>query len=201
MSTRRDHNNSSPDSLYWERRKFDLYYVAIARYIQVIAFDAYSLIDVGSSSTRLLEWFTWIPDRVALDIAPVNPTPPIRGITADFFTWEPDKTYDVAMCCQVMEHLENPEKFGRKLLKLAKRVLVSVPYKWIGNTPGHLQDPIDEAKFKSWFPVAPNYMQYVYEPFGPPRIFLYFDIERGPGFRFDQEYARQARAYRPVALP
>mgnify|MGYP001556431657 CR=1 FL=1 len=43
--------------------------------------------------------------------------------------------------------------------------MVSVPYPWLGNAPGHINDPDDEVKLEGWMGVAPNAWQVVQEPF------------------------------------
>ena len=55
------------------------------------------------------------------------------------------------LCLQVLEHLEDPETFARKLFESGRSVIVSVPYRWpAGLRPGHVQDPVDEAKLIGW---------------------------------------------------
>ncbi len=66
----------------------------------------------------------------------------------------PDASFDLVVCCEVLEHLPNPERGLRELWRISKKyVLVSVPNEPIwrmlnlsrgkyirdwGNTPGHL---------------------------------------------------------------
>jgi len=72
-------------------------------------------------------------------------------ITADFYEWEPDRKYDVALCLQVLEHLDKPKEFAQKLFQVAPIVIISVPYKWAkGACKYHVQDPINEEKILSW---------------------------------------------------
>lgn len=66
-----------------------------------------------------------------------------------------DETFDLVLCCEVLEHLEDPDAAFRELARVTRSsVLVSVPWEpvWrvlnmargrylarLGNTPGHVQ--------------------------------------------------------------
>jgi len=80
---------------------------------------------------------------------------------------------DLVICCEVLEHLEDPEKALETLSKIAnKYLLLSVPnepiwrflnmvrgahLKWFGNTPGHL----NHWSSKQFYKLASNYMQII----------------------------------------
>ena len=161
---------------YWDYRREMIYYRTLANFVRLIAFDAESLLDVGSAGCRYLEWFDWIPDRVSLDLSRPTRSPGIRSIVADFLAWTPDKRYPVITCSQVLEHVENVEAFARKLLATGDRVLISVPYKWsAGSVKGHVHDPVDESKVRRWFGCDPDYTLVVKEPFAESRLFCFFD--------------------------
>lgn len=67
----------------------------------------------------------------------------------------PDKgKFDMIVCCEVLEHMADPEKAVKNLMQYGDRFLLSVPHepiwrimniargkylKAIGNTPGHIQ--------------------------------------------------------------
>lgn len=75
--------------------------------------------------------------------------------TGNIYKIEGDSKYDLVCCCEVLEHLEEPEKALQELLRVSNRyLLVSVPREPIwrllnmargkyigdfGNTPGHIQ--------------------------------------------------------------
>ena len=85
------------------------------------------------------------------------------------------KRYDLAICLQVLEHVPQVEAFARKLFDISSSVLISVPYKWPkGNVKGHIHDPVDEAKLRSWTQRKPDYQIIVTEPFGASRLFAYY---------------------------
>jgi hypothetical protein len=182
---------------YWNARKYFLYYQAVFQYVSVIANEAQSIIDVGSASAEYIKWMPWIPSRSLLDYRiAYHPNDGIHRIETDFFKFQPDNTYDVALCCQVLEHVEDPTAFCDKLKTICNRLLVTVPYKWRGNAPGHIHDPVDEAKLRQWMRIPPNYSQVIHEPFREGRLIAYYDLEKGPGFRFDKLYVCNAIAER-----
>ncbi len=164
---------------YWELRKELVYYHTLGNFVRLIGYEADSLLDVGSAHCEYIRWFDWIPERVSLDIAYPTSGPGIRSIKADFLEWKPDKIYDVVLCMQVLEHIDDAARFAQKLLTIGKRVLISVPHKWsAGGTPGHVQDPVSQDKVDGWFGRRPDYAMTVREPFAEERLFCYYNISR-----------------------
>jgi len=65
---------------------------------------------------------------------------------------------------QVLEHLNDPAIFAKKLFKTGSTVIISVPYKWKkGLEKGHAQDPVDENMVYSWTKMRPTYSVIVEE--------------------------------------
>jgi hypothetical protein len=123
---------------------------------------------VGAWKTPIIERFSWIPVRDALDIAPPYCSPTVRGIHADFFTYAPEREYDVVLCLQVLEHLNDPASFARKLFSTGRNVVISVPFLWPeGACQYHCQDPVDHDKVRSWTGREPTYSVVINE--GPAR--------------------------------
>jgi hypothetical protein len=59
--------------------------------------------------------------------------------------------FDLVFCLQVLEHLDRPGAFLRKLLRTGSVVIVSIPYNWpFDEESDHTNDPIDEAKLLGW---------------------------------------------------
>ena len=198
-------DNTSPtgaplEKKYWNSRKNSLYYSAVYQFVSVVGEGATSILDVGSADSDFINWFQWIPDRTQLNLGFKSETPPgIKRIKADFFEWYPESRYDVVLCMQVLEHIEDIGTFCEKLKATARRLVVSVPYKWReSGTPGHVHDPVDEQKLKSWMGVSPNYDLIVREPFGPSRYIAFYDIENGPSNKFPPGYAKELILKRAV---
>ena len=183
---------------YWTRRSEMMYYRYVLEIAGELAKDATSLIDVGSHSTSIAEKFPWIRDRVALDLRKPYSSPTVRGVQADFLAYEPEKRFDFALCLQVLEHVPPVEEFAKKLLRVADRVLVSVPYKWPeGGCKYHCQDPVNEQKLAAWFGRTPDYTIVVQEPLNVSasnrRLIAYFHT---PGVPFS---LRRKRGGKPKA--
>lgn len=81
---------------------------------------------------------------------------PLQAREADVYKLPyPDDSFDLVVCCEVLEHLEDPDAGLREVARVARhRVLLSTPWEpvWramnmargkylreLGNTPGHLQ--------------------------------------------------------------
>jgi hypothetical protein len=135
---------------YWKSRKECNYYKKVLEIIQ--RYNNYeSIIDIGSANTEILKDLSF-KDKVCLDCNKLPENEGVRTIKCDFYNWIPDKKYDIVTCLQVLEHLDNPEAFAKKLFDLSdKVVIISVPYKWPkGFCKYHVQDPVSEEKLLSW---------------------------------------------------
>lgn len=193
---------------YWDKRKNSIYLRYVDYIMCALSDETKSIIDVGSRRCPYLEWFPWATERVSLDLKTPFKGPGVRSIKTDFLTWEPDKHYDVVLCLQVLEHVPPVEEFARKLLTLGRHVIVSVPYKWPETVmKGHVHDPIDKAKFLSWFPRRPDYMVVAQEPMArnpaSKRLVAYFDTERpgsGAAFRRRPQALRILSRREPVSF-
>lgn len=157
-----DHVITKPDTnSYWSSRKNILYYEVVRILASTIGADAKSILDVGSANCPYLDWFDWIDQRVSLDIENPYIADGIEAIKQDFLTWEAVEEYDVVLCLQVLEHVQDVEPFTKKLLDMGKTLIVSVPYKWDKlKTDEHIHDPVDKIKMRKWFGRDPNF-EYV----------------------------------------
>lgn len=183
------------ESAYWDKRRQMLYYKAIFQVVSVVGKEARSIIDIGSAETDYVSWFGWIGEKAQLNLGFTGQLPGVERISTDFLSWEDERTFDVALCLQVLEHVPDPAAFCDRLQRTARRLVISVPYKWGGNAPGHIHDPVDESKLQGWMGRKPNYSMIVREPFGPARLIAYYDIERGPGAPgFGLEAVKAAKA-------
>ncbi|MFI5393945.1 MAG: class I SAM-dependent methyltransferase [Candidatus Binatia bacterium] len=136
---------------YWDRRKDLNYYRAVIELSRKHVPAGAHVIDVGALDTGVLAQLDWFPHRVALDVAYVPPRRRIQRVRMDFLDYHPPVSFDLVLCLQTLEHLKAPRPFARKLLETGKTIIISVPYKWpAGTYAAHRQDPVDEAKLKSW---------------------------------------------------
>ncbi|MGA0594953.1 hypothetical protein [Enterovirga sp. CN4-39] len=169
--------NGGQDGKYWSERKEYIYYVAVKQIAERIAGNAYSILDVGSNATPVLDWFPEVPIRHSVDVRRPYKAEGIRSFKADFLNWEPKRRkFNVVLCLQVLEHLDRPREFAEKLVSMSDVAIVSVPYKWPENkTHWHKQDPVDEEKLASWFGRQPNFSYIATELSGEQRIVVVYD--------------------------
>ena len=181
---------------YWIARRHMLYYQAVFQYAAVAGYHARTVLDVGCADTDFVNWLYWIPDRYALDCYIAHPPAGATAIEADFLSYQPESRFDLVLCCQVLEHVAQPAKFCGRLKDVAANLIVSVPYRWLGKAPGHINDPVDEDKLQSWMGIAPNNNQIVSEPFRESRLIAYYNLIEGPQFRFPKDFVLSAVAKR-----
>jgi hypothetical protein len=163
--------NSSIDE-YYNTRKTMNYYKHVLELLHALPLK--SILDVGARRSPILESVAHVPDRVSLDKLPITSPHGIRHITHDFYTWTPDKQYDIVTCLQVLEHLDHPKEFAQKLFQVSKRVLLSVPYKWKkGECKYHVQDPVTLAKVTAWVGRRPT-AHVIVEDNGKRRLICYY---------------------------
>lgn len=162
-------DNSIIIDSYYESRKTFNYYTKVNEILGNIKFK--TIIDIGSRKSPILEKIPSDIEKAALDVIPIKSgSDDIKQHTGDFYTWTPDKIYDVVLCLQVLEHLDNPKLFTRKLFETGKKVIISVPYKWKkGFCKYHVQDPVDEDKIYSWTQKTPT-SSYIIEDRGVKRL-------------------------------
>jgi hypothetical protein len=136
---------------YWERRQHFKYYTEVQRLAKAYAPSGRQVIDVGALGADFLCRLEWFERRVALDRRAMPQRQGIETVTTDFMTYQPEGHFDLVLCLQVLEHLEEPGVFARRLLDVGRTVIISVPYKWPKEyCKYHVQDPVDEAKLESW---------------------------------------------------
>lgn len=94
-----------------------------------------------------------VSERVIMEASKKNPN--IKFSTGDIYNISGQGGYDLVLCCEVLEHLKEPDKALEELIRVAKKyIIVSVPREPIwrclnmargkylkawGNTPGHIQ--------------------------------------------------------------
>lgn len=136
---------------YWAKRRQLIYYRYVDLIVRAVAPQAKSMIDVGSSNSSVIESFDWVPLRHTLDSKTPYCSNSVRGIRQDFFSFDPEIKYDLAICLQVLEHVPDAGNFAQKLFDVAHAVLISVPYQWPkGSCKHHLHDPVDSEKLREW---------------------------------------------------
>lgn len=83
---------------------------------------------------------------------------------ADIFSLEIDRSFDLVISNQTIEHVADAGGFARRLCDIGSVCLVSTTYLVPhGEIEGHIQDPIDFDKFVGWFPRPPKAVSVFYE--------------------------------------
>jgi len=142
---------------YWNARKFFGYFDKALELCEKYGSNAARVLEVGPRDTRFLERLVWIPTKVAIDNEVM---PEIHGghnIRADFVELpDPDPIFDLTVCLQVLEHVNDVSKFAQKLKRSCRVLIVSVPYLWpAGFCQSHCQDPVDMIKLAGWVGLEP----------------------------------------------
>ncbi|MGH7578098.1 MAG: class I SAM-dependent methyltransferase [Longimicrobiales bacterium] len=145
---------------YWKEREGLDYYRIATDYVRKHAPPQCRLLDVGGGVGGGCRYLDAFPDyqRTVVEL-PCGPgtLEGVRVIHADFLEWEPDGTYDVVMCLQVLEHIPDAAAFARKLFACAPVAVISVPYRWrAGHCKHHVHDPVDEIKLYEWTQRQPS---------------------------------------------
>lgn len=169
-----DHSGATEQ--YWAKRHRFIYIHVVRELCQRIGRNVASVVDVGSHGTPILSWFPVSARRVSIDIRSPYVAPGIEAHEIDFLQWEPGERFDVGLCLQVLEHVEEAGAFAKKLLRLCDVTIVSVPYRWPETASRyHVHDPVDEVKLAGWFEREPNYSYKVAELDGQERLIAIYD--------------------------
>jgi hypothetical protein len=121
-------------------------------------------------------------------------------VKKNFLNYVPRRQYSLALCLQVLEHVQDPHAFAQKLFATAGSVIISVPYLWPEkSTRGHIHDMIDEKTLEQWAGRPASYSYLVQEPFSAPasaksrRLIAYY---HDPSKPFSLQAANRALATR-----
>ena len=144
--------------------------------------SARSVLDVGSSLPPFVNALTWTTQRTILgprfagnvgkgggeilSLSRIEEKFGVAAVKADFLEWQPpprggvdassrasSPPFDLVLCSEVVEHVERPREFVRKLLATGKVVVLSVPYRWdaCDNTRCHHKtNQITRDKIAAW---------------------------------------------------
>lgn len=129
------------DTLYFISKQFGL--------------DAKSVLEVGCTSDPFIKHLDWVDERTC--VAPYSAYgkkssgQQVSMTKADFYEWKAPKVYDLVLCGQVAEHVEDPKTFVRKLVETAKVAIISVPYMWGPDEKAHhVTDYISLETVEQW---------------------------------------------------
>jgi len=150
--------------MYWENRKNFLYYKKILEICSKIleVNDNYSIIDFGCFNTELifnlkcnhkflLDKDNFYKEEQRKIIAEKN----ITFIKKSIYDVEYENEFDICLCLQTLEHLDNPKKAFEIIHKSSRNyTIISLPYKW-EEFKYHIHHHIDEKVIKEWTNIDP----------------------------------------------
>ncbi|MFT4260877.1 MAG: class I SAM-dependent methyltransferase [Candidatus Woesearchaeota archaeon] len=163
---------------YGEFRKNFKYYREAFNFASKMSVTKHGkILDVGiKDSTVTLDMFPNTYQKFAIDNEFPNDfvyPKDINCIEMDIFDYKPEGKYDIVLCQQVLEHVDDPKKFYSKLKSLSKDIIViSVPYGSWHNTPF---DPINEKRVKQWTGEKPV-LESIVEDFGVKRYIAGYKV-------------------------
>jgi glycosyltransferase involved in cell wall biosynthesis len=132
--------------------KCDYYMPARYGYLERIismlkSMDYESILEIGAFRQRLDH------DSVVMDIASYLPATVLHD--ADCHPWPfPDKSFDVIVASQMVEHLNEKPGFFREAQRVCRSLIISLPYKWTNGSECHRN--IDENVIATWTTAIPQ---------------------------------------------
>ena len=166
------------------------YYDSLYFITQQFGWKAKSVLEVGCTDDPFIKHLTWIPQKEC--VAPYSAygkstenSNQVMIHVADFYDWTAprDDKYDLLICGQVVEHVDDPHTFVQKFFMVAKRTIIfSVPYKWSKKqyTPGHKHHNIDLPTILNWtYPYSAQPSSYtIVEDHTKERIIVVFESKK-----------------------
>jgi Methyltransferase domain len=157
-----------PDDIlgYWAKRKSDRIYLMSVLFAHYYCRTKDTVVDVGCHCSPLVLMLPGFRRRYAVDPNPHAAAcwRSVDGATflnvpfedVDVVALTGRRRFDLILCNQVIEHLDEPARFVETLLSKARRAIISTTFETpAGVMHSHVQDPIDLHRFEAWFPRKP----------------------------------------------
>jgi SAM-dependent methyltransferase len=148
------------------------YYTEVDKLVSGL--KAKSIIDVGCGKSNQVEGYIHIPERYAFSLWNMPELKGVNCLQGDILTYDFKRQFDIVMCEQVLEHIQNIRLAITKLFIISNHhVIISLPYYWAaGKEPGHIHDPVTKEKIADWFTARNLISSKIIG--NPQRIILYF---------------------------
>lgn len=164
---------------YWLRRQNFLYYAKIIEICSEILKNNinYSIIDFGCKNTEIIfelkcnkKFLFDIKNRYRKSQKEKIIKKNITFIEDSIYNINYSNEFDICLCLQTLEHLENPRLAFDLIYKASKKyIIISLPYKWIG-LEGDFHKDIDEKVIKKWSRIEPDQSFIIKGKHEMPRI-------------------------------
>ncbi|MFW6219630.1 MAG: hypothetical protein ACOC33_02175 [bacterium] len=130
---------------YW-RNRYESYLKHTINYIKKIC-DEYNInntLEIGSYGIPLIK------ESDTIDRIKIGSNYPKYNFDITSSVWPiEDKYYDLAISCQVWEHLKGKQLFAfNELKRVSKYAILTLPYKW--HCPGNCHHSIDLNVINTW---------------------------------------------------
>jgi SAM-dependent methyltransferase len=151
--------------MYWKKRKNDLYYQMIVKICSnlIKENENYSIIDYGCCDTEVI-FDLKCKNKFLLDLnnnysekqKQIILEKNIKFIRDSIMSIKWQNKFDICLCLQTIEHLDDPRKAFENIHKSSKKyTIISLPYKW-AEFKSHKHNHIDEEIIKEWTQIEPN---------------------------------------------
>lgn len=162
---------------YWAKRRKNRIYLTSLLYTHYFCRRKDSVADIGCHCSPLVLMVPGFSRRFAIDPSPASAEAWAEVDGATYIQGRLDEVdlpkligsekFDLILCNQVIEHLDDPAPFCAELLQKSRRLVISTTFETpAGHVQGHVQDPIDYTKFRGWFGRKPLMSTLVSGPVG-----------------------------------
>jgi 2-polyprenyl-3-methyl-5-hydroxy-6-metoxy-1,4-benzoquinol methylase len=151
--------------MYWEKRKNNLYYQKIKQICSdlIKENENYSIIDYGCHDTEVIfdlkcknKFLLDLNNNYSVTQKQIILEKNIKFIKDSILNIKYQNEFDICLCLQTLEHLDNPKKAFEIIHKSSKNyTIISLPYQW-SEFKCHLHHHIDEEVIKEWTQIDPN---------------------------------------------
>jgi SAM-dependent methyltransferase len=149
---------------YWQRRKDATYYGLVIDICSNILINNqdYSIIDFGCRNTEIIfnlkcdkKFLLDMQNHYNEEQKKIILEKNIKFLEQSIYDIKFENEFDVCLCLQTLEHLENPEKAFELIHKASKKyTIISLPYKWKSRLHNHSN--INEQVIKKWTGIEPD---------------------------------------------
>lgn len=141
---------------YWERRKGLEYYKKALEFLLSIQPPPAKVLDVGAGISKGCQYLLPLP-LLGYSVAAVEKKegsdrlPGVEVVFADFMSLKipPPGTFDIIICLQTIEHVQDAEGFVGKMLQMAPKLVLSWPEDPIP-CKNHVREFIPAHEVRSW---------------------------------------------------
>ena len=157
---------------YWIRTKENRwkYMESVIKLLKTINFN--NILEIGAYKIN----YTDLSDNLDLKLEYIDPDNLnnkiyIKDATNTPWSEIPNKYYDIVLCCQVFEHLNNKQlNVFNEIKRISKEAIITIPYKWNNVPKNNCHYMITDEHIKKWT----NNYKFSYSEIIEKRKLLYY---------------------------